>query len=194
MISTESMISVENALRQIVKVQDTTSEYREQLSMSKQILMRLHINALNTIRKDRAMSIREGDQKSFDVPSNPCGKDHSFFFASPQQMQGTLGRLAIRTTGQKHRSWSIIHEVSNITISYVSPEWFALRGIRLKCSFGNGKLNSLSFRVTPIISRGSEVFRLCHNGDLEALKDLFSRGIASPLATNSNFDTLLHVR
>ena len=174
---------MENMLRQIVKAQDTTSEYREQLLVSKHTLTRLQTNALNAIRKDRAI------HTDLDVPNVPCESYHSFFFTSPRQLQSTLGRLTITKTGETTTFWNIIDDFSNTTISYVSPKWLALRGFQL--TFGNRKF---AFRITDIIPKSSRVFRSCQNGDLEALKELFSIDKASPFATDSNFDTLLHVR
>ena len=179
---------MESMLRQIVTAQDTTPEYREQLLVSKETLTRLQTNALNAIRRDRAI------HTDLHVPNVPCESYHSFFFTSPRQLQSTLGRLAIRKTRQNSTVWNMIDNPSNITISYVSPKWLALQGFRVQYSFGNGLSYRMLFGILRIIPKSSRVFRSCHNGDLEALRELVSRVKVSSLVTDSNLDTLLHVR
>jgi hypothetical protein len=82
-----------------------------------------------------------------------------------------------------------------IAFTYYFPQWLLARMFRIafRLTYMNGPQVSLA--MPRIISGNSDVFNFAIQGNLEGIKSLFSKGLASPFdVCESNGRTPLHVR
>lgn len=50
-----------------------------------------------------------------------------------------------------------------------------------------------SFRIRPVLAQDHPIWRMCGNGDIDDIKELFSRRESSPFSVTENGQKLLHV-
>ena len=107
-------------------------------------------------------------------------------FTSSHFLSSTLGRLFIGYAGIP---LAIFQKCTNAncqarknlqtSVNYVFPSWllFGILSLNLIAAPNN---ISVSLTFTPIVSAGAEIFRLTALQDIDGLKTLFSKGLASP--------------
>ena len=67
-----------------------------------------------------------------------------------------------------------------ISVYYSFPAWFLAKSLII--SLINTSYNEIhrSLKIRRFVNSGAEVFRLVYIHDVDGLKDIFSRGLASP--------------
>ena len=65
-------------------------------------------------------------------------------------------------------------------VYYTSPLWFLAKAIILTLESGFAGTVTMSLTVTRVVSSGSDIFRFARLNDVDGLKYLFSKGLASP--------------
>ena len=108
-------------------------------------------------------------------------------FASPRLLCNALGTLFVGYSGYPLNTLQQCTEIScraqralKLSIHYIFPAWLLTKS--LKMTLINTSLNEIhaSLLVRRIVSPGSEVYRLVVLGDIDGLKNIFTRGLGSP--------------
>ena len=128
------------------------------------------------------------DNKWHSCPAHcRCTCHHEQRFTSSRWLHGALGILFVGYSGYP---LGILQRCTNIScqarralkisVHYIFPAWFLTRSIKM-CLI-NTSLNEIhaSLQTKRLVPAGAEVFRLTETDDVDGLKDLFSRGLASP--------------
>ena len=79
-------------------------------------------------------------------------------------------------------------------VFYLFPSWFVAKSLIMGLTVQSLSEVNVSLKVLRIVPAGSEIFRLANLNDVDGLKSLLSRGLASPLDVDSNNYTAILVR
>ena len=197
--SSSQLTNIESVIRQINKIRGTEKiEDIEQILASKEILSQVQSSRLSEIQTDSySISYFRGHREHCSLEC-ACCCHHKRFYATPSLLQSTVGQITAELQRLPRKACDQIHCTSNtafgVSIRYTFPSWFMMRGIFLALRH-NRKVGPICvLRIHRVMNQDSETFRLCYDGNLDRLKELFATGQARPSDIDSNFDTLLHVR
>ena len=78
-------------------------------------------------------------------------------------------------------------------VHYLFPSWILTKALIITLASGSLDKISVSLTVRRIIPPSAEIFRLARSDDVDGLKRLFSKGLASPNDSISNGQSALNV-
>ena len=109
-------------------------------------------------------------------------------FRSPTLLDRVIGNLFIGYYGyylpgtiqQCTQASCISQRMFQTYVHYIFPAWFFAKALMFELTTQSPGKISISLTIQRIVPSGSEVFRLARLNDVEGLKELFSKGLASP--------------
>ena len=116
-----------------------------------------------------------------------CACQQEQRFTSPRLLHGALGTMFVGYSGYPLNTFQRRTDVTcqarqgfKIFIYYLFPAWFLAKSLVM--SLINTSYNEIhtSLTIRRVVPVGAEVFRLVSIADLDGLKNLFTRGLASP--------------
>ena len=110
--------------------------------------------------------------------------------------RGCFGRVGMHV---KSRSLSTSKSHGSRQIALSEEKTIKIMSVFLRKTFELRLLSSLgqisrTLRTYPMMASGAPIFKICKEGDVEALQAAISTGTISPFVTDQNGWSLLHVR
>ena len=110
-------------------------------------------------------------------------------FRSPSLLKQVVGILFVGYSGSPIRMGSpqrcteakcLSRIAFQTNVSYIFPSWLLAKALILGLTAQSVGEISISLKVQRIVPNGSEVFRLTSSNDVDGLKNMFRKGLASP--------------
>ena len=128
-----------------------------------------------------------------------CACHKPWRWISPHLLSNILGRLFMGYSGFPISTFQKCSEARcparrnlQIYVDYVFPSWLLSSNFALSLMAVPHNI-SVSLNFKKVVPAGAEIFRLIILEDIEGLKSLFSKGLASPNVINPGEMTPLHV-
>lgn len=116
-----------------------------------------------------------------------CNCHTPFAIKTPQWLGSTIGTLQIKYTSTASQSCKACNRRSCQTrdgtvlkTQFYFPPWLLHRMMSMQCSWGPLSGHTVSLRAPRSISSKSNVFMLAQHGNIQGMKRLFERKLASP--------------
>ena len=112
---------------------------------------------------------------------------------TPAFLQQLIGRLHIRFAGLPFPGRQICNEATckhgataTTRISYLFPSWLVYKRLEVSAKWNRILGPELLLRVPNVVSPSSKIFVYVVNRDLDSIKELFAKRLASPFDIDSN--------
>lgn len=129
-----------------------------------------------------------------------CDYHNVCYNRSPQFLDRLLGVLFWTYNGLAvikqdcDSSTCVRNETFAIQISYFFPAWYVNKTFNFMCKFTPLGGPEVSLRTSRIVDQSASIFHFTHIEDLNAIKSLYSQGLASSLdVSHKKWNTPLHV-
>lgn len=115
-----------------------------------------------------------------------CRCHKTYFAKTPKLMEDVIGSLFIGYSNtpmnRKPCNEKLCRQQrsSLLKVNYYFPSWFMHRMVSFKNIWNPGEGHRISVRTPRIVPAASDVFLVADHGNLDAMKLLFTQGLASP--------------
>jgi hypothetical protein len=122
------------------------------------------------------------------------------YVQTPQSLDFLLGSLFMGYSGLPAQSQSCSERscrqqsIPTVKVTYHFPQWLLGRAIQFALSISHMKGPELILRTLRVIPANSPIITYAVKGNLDGIKSLFNKGLASPFDVIDNGRTALHVR
>ena len=176
------ILSSQSALHSLIQNQSKVNE-RIQLP-TQDAPMSIDHQSLNQVIYTRAFF----QQRSPCPPYCRCGCHRIRTFQSPTMMNHVIGNLLVGYCGypiigtfQKCTETGCLSQSTFRTyVYYIFPSWFLAKAIILGLTTQSFGEISISLKMQRVIPAGSDIFRLATLDNVDGIKELFRKGLASP--------------
>lgn len=118
---------------------------------------------------------------------------------TPSFIKGALGSLFLKFSGfpiltsRCDNTTCAKAKASGVKFDYFFPSWLCSRRLIAQYTTSDLQAPELRIRVPRVRPRQSDIFNMARLGDVDGLKTLFEKGLASPYDVDSSGITALHV-
>lgn len=118
-------------------------------------------------------------------PDCPCRCHAGTVYNTPQLLQNAIGRLFLGYTGTPAARQNCLpscrqRDNEGFQMTYFFPKWFLQRAVSLSMMSGLLGSPSLNLKIRRLVPEMSHLFALSRYGDVEGLRSLFMKRLASP--------------
>ena len=113
--------------------------------------------------------------------------------STPAFLQQLIGRLHIRYAGLPFSGRQVCNEAlckhgatATTRTSYLFPSWLVYKRLEVSAKWNRTVGPELLLRVPNVVSPSSAIFGYVVNRDLDSIKELFAKRLASPFDVDSN--------